>query len=399
VLLQAGQLLSAAGTQSASLAYPLLVLAVTHSPARAGAVGFAAILPYPLLGLFAGVFADRWNRKRLMIAADAIRVLAISGLATAILTHRVAFWQIVVAALVEGAGAVVFGLGEAGAVRSVVAPSQLAAATAAQTGRRSAVRLFGPPLGGVLFGLGRAVPFLADAVSYVFSTGSLLAIRTPFQEQRERERGRLRPQLAEGFRFLWSRPFLRTSSLVFALSGFLILASQLLVIVLGKRQGLSGGEVGLLIGGLSAATLAGSFASSRVRRLLGVRAILLCELWSSVVIAVFIARPSVFVLAAALLPQAFVIPASDSVVVGYRIAVTPDRLLGRVSGITIALAATTLPFGPLSAGLLLDHFSAKTTVAVFACAGLGVALWGTLSPPLRNAPSMHEIEPPPPLES
>jgi MFS family permease len=399
MLLQAGQLLSAAGTQSASLAYPLLVLAVTHSPAKAGAVAFAALLPYPLLGLVAGVYVDRWNRKRLMIVADAIRVLAVAGLATAILTHRIAFWQILVAALVEGTGAVFFGLGESGAVRAVVAPDQLAAATAAQTGRRSAVRLAGPPLGGVLFGVGRAVPFLVDAATYAFSTASLLAMRASFQEQRERSRARLGPELAEGFRFLLSKPFLRTSSVVFALSGFLILASQLLVIVLGKRQGLSGAQVGLLIGGLSAATLAGSFSSSLARRALSVRAILLAELWSSVLIAVFLAHPSVFVLTAALVPQSFVIPASDSVVVGYRIAVTPDRLLGRVNGIAVSLAALTLPFGPLTAGVLLDHISPRATVVTFAVAGLAVALWGTLAPSLRDAPPMEEIEPRASLEA
>jgi MFS family permease len=393
MLLQTGQLLSAAGTQSASLAYPLLVLAVTHSPGKAGLVAFAALVPYAVLALPAGVFVDRWNRRRLMIAADAVRVVAVVALATLILADRVAFWHVVLAALAEGTGAVVFGLGESGAVRAVVPPGQLAAATAAQTGRRSAVRLVGPPLGGVLFGIGRAVPFLADAVSYVFSTASLLAMRTPFQERRERDPAGLRAQVTEGLRFLWGQRFMRTSSVVFALSGFLILASQLLVIVLGKRQGLSGAEVGLLVGALSAATLAGSFASSLARRLLSVRSILLAELWSSVLAVVFVARPSVYVLAAALLPQSFVIPASDSVVVGYRIAATPDRLLGRVNGVAMAIMALTMPFGPLSAGFLLEHVSARTTVTAFALAGVAVALWGTLSPSLRHAPAMAEIEP------
>src|SRR5260221_5707367 len=106
VLLQTGQLLSAAGTQSAALAYPLLVLAVTHSPARAGGVAFAALLPYPLLGLAAGVYVDRWNRKRLMIAADVVRVLAVAGLAAAILAHPIAVWPIVIASLVQGTRAV-----------------------------------------------------------------------------------------------------------------------------------------------------------------------------------------------------------------------------------------------------------------------------------------------------
>jgi MFS family permease len=70
VLLQIGQLLSNAGTQTTSIAYPLLVLAVTHSAAKTGVVSFARTLPAALLALPAGVAADRWDRKRLMIAAD-----------------------------------------------------------------------------------------------------------------------------------------------------------------------------------------------------------------------------------------------------------------------------------------------------------------------------------------
>jgi MFS family permease len=75
VLLQAGQLLSAAGTQATAIAYPLLVLALTHSPTRAGVVGFTAIVPYALFGLFAGVAADRWNRKRVVRNAPSLAEL------------------------------------------------------------------------------------------------------------------------------------------------------------------------------------------------------------------------------------------------------------------------------------------------------------------------------------
>src|SRR5216110_2079611 len=71
VLLQLGQLLSSAGTSSTTIAYPLLALALTHSPAKAGIISFARLIPYALFGLVAGLAAARWNRKRLMIAAEA----------------------------------------------------------------------------------------------------------------------------------------------------------------------------------------------------------------------------------------------------------------------------------------------------------------------------------------
>src|SRR6266516_1071077 len=96
VLLQAGQLLSTLGTGATTIAYPLLVLAVTHSPAKAAG--------------------------------------------------RVTFWQIPVVAFVEGAGSVLFAAAETGALRGVVPLSQLPAAAGAQEARSAAARLGGPPL-------------------------------------------------------------------------------------------------------------------------------------------------------------------------------------------------------------------------------------------------------------
>jgi MFS family permease len=215
VLLEAGRLLSSAGTQLTTIAYPLLVLALTHSPAKAGVVTFARLVPHALLALLAGVAADRWSRKKLMIGADCVRALAIGSLVATILLHRTAFWQIALAAFVEGTGAVFFGAAQAGALRAVVPPRQLPAAVAAQGARASIVRLVGPPVGGALLGLGRAVPFLVDAASYALSILSLLAMRTPFQEPRERDSSPLRGQIAEGFRFLWAQPFLRTAAFLY----------------------------------------------------------------------------------------------------------------------------------------------------------------------------------------
>jgi MFS family permease len=220
LLLQTGQLLSDVGSQSTSIAYPLLVLAVTGSAARAGVVAFARTLAWTLLALPAGVAADRWNRRRLMLAADGVRVLAVGGLAAAVATGGAAFWVITLAAFAEGAGMSLFLAAQAGAMRAVVPARQLPAAMATVTGRRAAVRLAGPPVGGFLFGIGRALPFLFDAVSYAFSIVSLLAMRTPFQQARQADPSPLRSRLAAGFRYLWSRPFLRTCAMLFGLANF-----------------------------------------------------------------------------------------------------------------------------------------------------------------------------------
>jgi MFS family permease len=387
VLLQGGQLLSSVGSESTAIAYPLLVLALTQSPAKAGLVAFARVVPFALFGLLAGVAADRFDRKAVMIAADGVRALAVAGLAAAILLDRVAFWQIPVVAFVEGTGSAFFGPAAAGALRSVVPTTQLPAAAGAQQARVAAVSIAGPPLGGALFGLGRATPFLADAASYAVSAVSLLLMRTPFQEDRPVERA----QVTEGFWFLWRHPFLRTTTFLYGLSNFIGPGLLLVVVVVGDRQGLASGEIGVLLAAFGVCVLAGALASPLFRRALSTRAILLLELWTWLGSVLFVIWPNVYVLMASILPTAIAIPVTDSVVIGHRLAITPDRLVGRVESVRLSIALLIAPLGPLAAGVLLSAVSARATVAVFAGLGLVLALWGTLSQAIHDAPSLDAL--------
>jgi MFS family permease len=392
VLLQVGQLLSDAGSQTTAIAFPLLVLALTHSPAKAGAVGFTRVVPFALFALPAGAVADRHNRKWLMIGADAGRLLALATLAAAILADGADFWLILAIAFADGIGTVVFSAAQSGALRSVVPVPQMPEASATVTGRRSVVILAGPPLGGALFGLARALPFLADAGSYAFSTLSLLAMRTPFQQPREPDAAPLRAQITEGLRYLWDHAFLRTCALLFGIGNFVFPGLALATVVIGKRHGLSSGEIGLLTAAFGAALLLGALLSGYSRRFLSVRTILLLELWTWTGSALFLIWPSVYVLTVSMLPTALVIPSTDSVVHGFRIGMTPERLIGRVESAARNISLLVAPLGPLIAGFLLDAVSERETIAVFAGCGLVLAVWGTASRAIKDAPSLSALQ-------
>ena len=391
MLLQTGQLLSAGGTQITSIAYPLLVLSVTGSAAKAGFVAFARLVAMVLFALPAGLAADRWSRKALMIGADVVRLLAVGALAVAILSDSIVFGAIAVVAFIEGAGNAVFTSAHDGAVRAVVPRQQLPAAVAAQTGRRATANLAGPPIGGALFGIARSLPFVADAVSYAVSSVSLLAMKARFQEERGAEGGSIRERLSEGFRFLWGQPFLRTCAFLFGLANFVGPGLLFTVVVLGTDQGLSSGAVGILVAAFGACVLVGSFLSPFVRRALPVRAVLLLELWTWPVCGVYLVWPNVYVLVAGMLPTALAIPSTDSIVHALGIALTPDRLLGRSGAVRTTIALGIAPLGPLVAGVLLGASSGRVTVAVFAAFALALAIWGTLSPSIRAAPSLDEL--------
>jgi MFS family permease len=389
VLFQSGQLLSAAGSSLSTIAYPLLVLTLTHSPVKAGLVSFARLLPAPLLALAAGVVSDRFDRRRIMLASDAVRAVAIASLAL-VVWQSPAFWPIPLFAFVEGVGDTFFGACLGGVLRSVVPPTQLPAAVSVQQGRTAVVGIVGPPAGGALFAIARALPFAVDAASYAFSFAAIAAMRTPFQQRRERRPLRIRADLAEGFRFLWRHRFLRTTSFFYAIGNFTIPALLFVVLVTARRHGLTGGKIGLLLALFSAAILVGSMCAGRVRARLSLRAVVLLEAYTGLLVAAFLVYPSVYVLVAAVIPQAFVLPITDSYVIAHRIAATPDNLLGRAEAARMTIVRTAAPLGALVAGVLLSATSARATVAVFLALHLGEALYATAASALRSPPPLEE---------
>jgi len=386
VLLQTGQLLSTFGSSMSSIAYPLLALVLTGSAAKTGYVGAVEFTPMVLLSAAAGVAADRFDRRRLMIASDVAGATAVGALAVAVLTQHKTFWLILVVAFVDSTAAVVFRAGNSGAFKAVVPQSQLADAASISMGRMSTVRLTAPPAGGALFGVSRGLPFLADAVSYAFSTVSLLLMRTRFQE--EREPG-ARTHFREGLVYFWRIPFLRTTIGMIAASNFAASGVPMAVIILAHRHGLSSTAIGAFVALQGVALLAGSAASPLLRRIFPMRGILLSEFWMALVYAGFLAYPSVYVLAVAVSLHAFWFPNTDSAMTAYSYALIPDRLLGRAMAASNTLRAVSAPLGPLTAGLLLSTTSARLTVLVLAVPVVVAAVAGTLSASIRDLPSLE----------
>ena len=380
VLLQTGQLLSTFGSSVSGIAYPLLALALTGSAAKTGYVGAVEFAPLVLLAPAAGVAADRYDRRRLMIGADAVGAASVGVLAVSVLTHHASFLMLLAVAFIDSCAAVVFRAGNNGAFRAVVPQPQLADAASVSMARMSIVRLAGPPAGGALFGVSRGLPFLADAVSYACSTVSLLLMRRQFQE--ERLPG-TRSHFREGLVYFWRIPFLRTTIGMIAASNLVAAGVPIAVIVLAHRHGLSSAAIGGFVALQGVTLLAGSTLSPFLRRVFPMNAILLSEFWFALVYVAFLVFPNVYVLAVAASVHAFWFPNTDSAMTAYSYTLIPDRLLGRAMAASNTLRASTAPLGPLLAGLLLTHTSPRATIAILATPVLVAAVLG--SRPLSRA--------------
>ncbi len=252
MLLWSGQALSDIGGAVSELAFPLLVLAITHSPTQAGFVAALRTLPATLFSLFAGVLVDRWDRKRVMLVCDTGRALSLASIPIAFALGHLTIWQLYITAFLEGTLMILFALTKTAAVSQVVTRTQLSTAVAQEEFVEGTTALFGPSLSGVLYTLGAMFPFITDAISYLISIVTLLLIRTPFQRERASTRRKVWAEIAEGVLWVWHQPFLLTMTLLMGAGAFVFSGNTLIIIILAQQQHASAVIIGLIfaVGGI-----------------------------------------------------------------------------------------------------------------------------------------------------
>ena len=354
VLLWTGQAVSMLGTRVSSIAYPFLILSLGYSAGAAGLVGFVATLPYLLFQLPAGVWVDRVDRKRLMIASDGVRGLALASVAITVALGVATLPQIAAVAFVEGTMFVFFSAAEHSAIANVVEPGQLPAALSMNEARTRAAGLAGQPLGGFLFGLGRAVPFVFDAISYLASVFTLTLIRSEFQEQREPTRRHFAREVLQGFGWLRSHRFLLDSAVSVALGNVVVRANQLLIIVLATGEGIGAGVVGLMFATAGAGGVLGSMVAPRVQGRVSPRTVVIgsAVIWA-ILFPLFTGNTNPWVFGFAWGGASFVGAIWNVVVNSYQLSIVPDELRGRVSSIGGLLSYGALAVGALLSGALI----------------------------------------------
>lgn len=390
-LLWAGEAVSVLGSRVSAIAYPLLVLGLTGSPAKAGIVGFAGTLPYALAPLAAGVLVDRFSRRRLLVAADVGRGAALASVVAALAVGEPPLAQLVVVAFVEGALFILSSTAQTAVVPRVVPSEQLPTALSQNEARERGAYLAGQPLGGVLFDLGRAIPFLFDALTYVVSLVTVLLIRADLDGEREQVGGSVRAEVLEGVDWLWRQRFLRAAALLVSASNALFTAVVLALIVRARDAGASASAIGIMVGLGGLGGLLGSFVAPPFQRRFAGRTIVVGANWVwALLLPLMLLTSNPFALGAVFGAMAFVGPLWNVVLGAYTYALVPARLLGRVTSAETLLAYGAIPLGSLGAGLLLESLGDAGALAVVAAAMLAVALAASVAPAIRSAPRTVE---------
>ncbi|MEU4340165.1 MFS transporter [Nocardia sp. NPDC023852] len=370
-LLWSGNALSLVGFHGARVAYPLLVLAITDSPAAAGWVGFALAAPNLIFQIPAGIAADRFARLRILMICQIVGLLAVCLVATSVLVEaRHLAMLVAVAAFVEGTVYVVVDVCELGAIQDVLTAEQRPAAFAFLEAEQPIALLFGRAVGGAVYGVARWLPFIVDAATYLYCLVALARIRpnrTRSAPADPAPRSQLR-DIGAGMRVVWQEPLLRASTATIGMSNLIIQVVLLLILFDLQTNGhpawtigvvLSAAGIGGILGAVGASWFTARWSAQLVYRA-GV------WVWTGLLVPIAVSDNPI-VLAVCWGGVGGVGVVSNVALTLYRVAVIPEHILGRALAAMSLVGSGAVALGALAAGFLLATF------------GSGVVRWVVLA--------------------
>jgi MFS family permease len=355
-----GHLVSSTGTWMQQVGQDWLVLRLTDAPLPLGITIALQFSPMLVLGAWAGLVADRVDKRRLLLAANsAMAALAlVLGVLTA--TGAVRLWMVYALALLLGCVTAFDMPARQAFVSEMVGPDRVANAVGLNSASFNTARVLGPAAAGALIAMvGIAPAFFINAVSYLAMIGGLLAM-DPGRLYRRPAEERGRGQIRAGVRYLWATPVLRSTVLLVAVVGMFGLNYRVALPLLARFAFDGGpGAYGALAAIMAAGSVVGALAVARrgrPSRLLLVGSVAAFGVLSFAAAA----APTILVEAAVLFPigvasLAFVATANSTV----QLASDPEKR-GRVMSLFgLVLLGSSLPSGLLS-GWLAGQFGPRS---------------------------------------
>jgi MFS family permease len=362
---------------------PLLVASETRDPYLVALALLVQRLPWLLFGLVAGVAADRFERRRVIIVVQVVRAVVLAALCATIVLDEVSIAGVLVALLVLGTAEVFADTTAQTLLPMVVAKRDLPIGNARiMAGFVTVNQLAGPPLGAALFAAGRVVPFVLQGALLLGSAAMTWRIALP-PHGRRRTGSRALAEIVEGLRWLWGHAAVRTLALTIVTFNVTFGAAWS-ILVLYAYERLGTGEVGF--GLLTAASAAGGLAATGLygwlasRVSLGnlMRAGLIIETVTHLALALTTRLPVALLVMFVFGAHAFVWGTTSTSI---RQRAVPTELQGRVSSVYLIGSHGGIVLGTAIGGAIAQRWGV-TAPFWFAFVGSGilvVLIWAHLT--------------------
>jgi MFS family permease len=384
----AGQSVSLVGTWITRVATSWLVYRLTGSAAMLGIVGFASQIPTFVLAPFAGVWADRLNRYRVMVATQVLAMLQSFALAALALTGTIRVWHVLWLGALQGViNAFDTPARQAMLVDLVQDRADLPNAIALNSSMVNGARLVGPSIAGVVIAtVGEGWCFLADGISYVAVILSLLLMRVP-KGRAARSGTKVMHELREGFRYAFGFRPIRALLVLLAVVSLMGMPYTVLMPVIATKT-LGGGPhtLGFLMGASGLGALAGALYLASRRSVLGLGRVIpvAAALFGAGLVAFGASRSLPLSLVLMLLTgSGFMVQMAASNTILQTIV--REEMRGRVMSFYTMAFMGTAPFGSLLAGGLAARYGApRTLMAGGAACVAAAAVFARVLPELRR---------------
>ena len=391
-LLWGSQTLSMFGLNATTIAFPLVTLALTHSPADSGIVLGTAAAAALIAGVPGGALVDRWDRKKVMLGCEAAQAVTAASLVAALFWGFATVAQLAVVAAVMGVCGALFRPAENACLPNIVPVEQLPNAVAMNAARAYIGNLSGTAAGGFLFALGRFVPFAADFCTHGTAFVALCFVRIPKRTVAPQPIRQLGTEMLEGLRWVWRQPHIRATAWCAAVLNLFFTAFYVVIIVVAQLRGMPSGEIGVMAAMLGLGGIAGSLAAPALTRWLRPYLLVISVFWVLALltpVALFIHNGylmGVLFAVMALLP-----PAANTSIITEQLLLTPDELRGRLTGVMGVISGAAGAAGPVLGGALVSAVSGDRAVQICA-AGIAVsAILATASGSLRHFPESRAV--------
>jgi MFS family permease len=374
-----GQIVSLVGTWMTTTATSWLVYRLTGSAFLLGVVGFAGQLPAFLVGPFAGIYVDRWNRHRLLVLTQALSMLQSCVLAALTLGGRITIAEIVILNAFQGVvNAFDMPCRQAFFVSMIENKEDLGNAIALNSSMVNAARLVGPSIAGVVIALfGEGWCFLIDGVSYLAVIAALLQMHVPIGAARPSRRVSALEQFKEGWIYAFGFRPIRSIIILLALTSLVGSPySVLMPIFAGTILGGGPHTLGFLMTASGCGALLGALWLAARKSVLGLsRVISLSSGIFGIGLIAFSLSRVLWLSLACLVVTGFGFMmqlASSNTVLQ---TIVDDEKRGRIMSFYMMAFLGTAPFGSLIAGTLSARIGAPHTVLLGGIGCIAGALW------------------------
>jgi hypothetical protein len=404
-LFWSGETVSLFGTQVTLLALPLTAVLTLHATAaQLGFVRFLEAFPYVLFTLIFGAWADRRRRRPILILANAARGVLISLVPLLAVLHMLRLPPLALIAFGVGVFTVLFDVTWLAYVPTLITTGELVEANGKVATSSSAAEVAGPGLGGLLVQvLSAPLALLADSVSYIVATITLLVIRTPEPKPRTSgdQRKRLRRDIGEGIQLAWRNVYLRAIMMMSGLWNMLFgIADTVFVLYAVRELHLQAGTLGAIFGVGAVGGLVGTAISTRLGQrgrfgpILGIAFTFGCTPWLLLpaIGGSLPVRVVGFTLAYFLVRLGLGL--WTVLVISFRQVITPNHLLGRVSASLRFVSYGLGALGFLLAGGLASLVGLHMALWLAAAGFIVILLFTLLATPLprvRAIPTATEL--------